>query len=86
MRRWLQQIADLPEDVVYNLPRVTLLGGMTLTVENHHGIITFSPQSVCFKAVTGTLTVYGEDLRLRRITPEDCLAAGVIRGLRLDPD
>ena len=43
LRKWTATILDLPQDVALDLPRITMIGGLQLTVENHRGILHFSP-------------------------------------------
>ena len=75
----------LPGDIVFDLPRVTLLGGLQLTVENHQGVIAFLPDRVVIATRIGQLVVEGEDLRLGVVREGEVSVTGTVRGLRLEP-
>ncbi|EDT8929413.1 sporulation protein YqfC [Salmonella enterica subsp. enterica serovar Mbandaka] len=38
-------ILDLPDDVVFDLPKITLIGDIQLYIENHRGIIEYTPKT-----------------------------------------
>jgi len=76
LRKWTASVLDLPQDVVLDLPRITMIGGLQLTVENHRGIIQFSPLSLRLAMDHGELEVSGEDLVIRNIGAEEVFVEG----------
>ncbi|WP_027091131.1 sporulation protein YqfC [Cohnella thermotolerans] len=83
LRNWTARILDLPQDVVLDLPRVTMIGGIQLTVENHRGVLHFSPESLRLAMEKGELEVTGQDLTIRNIGAEEVLVEGTITGVLL---
>ncbi|XID95376.1 sporulation protein YqfC [Paenibacillaceae bacterium WGS1546] len=83
LRKWTATMLDLPQDVALDLPRVTMIGGLQLTVENHRGILHFSPQSLKLAMDGGELEVSGEDLVIRNIGAEEVFVEGKIAGVQL---
>ncbi|MGG1311842.1 MULTISPECIES: sporulation protein YqfC [Cohnella] len=83
LRRWTARILDLPQDVVLDLPRVTMIGGVQLTVENHRGVLHFSPGSLRLAMERGELEVTGKNLVIRTIGAEEVLVEGEITGVQL---
>jgi sporulation protein YqfC len=83
LRKWAARVLDLPQDVVFDLPRVTLIGGVQLTVENHRGVLGFSPESLRLAMDQGELEVTGRDLVIRTIGSEEVFVEGQIRGVTL---
>ncbi len=69
---------DLPGDVVLDLPRITLIGNAEMSVENHRGLIEYSPQCVVIGLGEGQVVVRGEDLRIGSIVPEEITLSGRI--------
>ena len=64
-RKWNQftaKILDLPQDVVQDLPRITMIGNVQLYVENHRGVLHFSSENLKLELTKGTLEVFGKNL------------------------
>ncbi|GIO13379.1 hypothetical protein J19TS2_29340 [Cohnella xylanilytica] len=83
LRNWTARILDLPRDVVLDLPRVTMIGGLQLTVENHRGVLHFSPESLRLAMDKGEMEVTGHELVIRNIGAEEVLVEGRITGVQL---
>jgi len=83
LRKWTATILDLPQDVALDLPRVTMIGGLQVTVENHRGILHFSPQSLRLAMDGGEMEVTGQDLTIRNIGAEEVFVEGKIMGVQL---
>ena len=41
VRNWMTQKMDLPQDVMMDLPRITMIGQIHIYIENHRGLIAF---------------------------------------------
>lgn len=85
LRKWTATILDLPQDVALDLPRITMIGGLQLTVENHRGVLHFSPQSLRLRMDRGEVEVTGENLIIRTIGTEEVFVEGTILGVQLHP-
>ncbi|RED65718.1 sporulation protein YqfC [Cohnella lupini] len=83
LRKWTATILDLPQDVVLDLPRITMIGGLQITVENHRGILHFSPHNLRLAMDNGELEVTGQDLIIRNIGAEEVFVEGKITGVQL---
>ncbi|WP_256760188.1 sporulation protein YqfC [Cohnella sp. WQ 127256] len=83
LRKWTATILDLPQDVVLDLPRITMIGGLQLTVENHRGILHFTPQNLRLAMDNGEMEVTGQDLIIRNIGAEEVFVEGKITGVQL---
>lgn len=70
---------EIPPDIVLDLPRLTMLGNKQLLVENHKGIIEYTPELVRIKLSEGELTVAGSGLSLGNLQAEHILVEGVIK-------
>ncbi len=83
----LQSLAgflEIPQDIVLDLPRITMLGNKQLLVENHKGIIEYTPSLVRIKLNQGELFIAGEDLSLGNLQAEQILVEGVVREVKYD--
>lgn len=83
LRNWTARILDLPQDIVLDLPRVTMIGGVQLTVENHRGVLHFAPDSLRLAMEKGELEVSGEELVIRNIGTDEVLVEGRITGVQI---
>ncbi|HWR06131.1 sporulation protein YqfC [Sporomusa sp.] len=83
----LQSLAgflDIPQDIVLDMPRITMLGNKQLLVENHKGIIEYTPSLVRIKLNQGELFILGENLTLGNLQAEQILVEGVVQEVKYD--
>lgn len=78
VRQMLTNAINLPQDVMMNLPRITMIGQIHIYIENHRGLIAFSEQEVRLQLEKGQLSITGEGLIIKTILPEEILLEGVI--------
>lgn len=78
----LAGLLELPQDIVLDLPRVTMLGNIQLLVENHKGIIEYTPVLVRIRLKQGELVIYGSDLVLGNLQAEQMLVEGTLNEIR----
>ncbi len=86
-RKWNQftaKILDLPQDVVQDLPRITMIGNVQLYVENHRGVLHFSSENLKLELTKGTLEVFGKQLVIRAILSEEVFIEGLIDNVKYD--
>ena len=81
--RKLAEFLEIPQDIVLDLPRLTLVGNVEVTLENHRGIIESSPERLRLALPTGELVISGEELVLVSLAQEDVVIRGRIRSLEL---
>lgn len=78
LRKLTGRIFDMPADVVYELPRLTMIGNRQLYIENHRGVKHFSNLSLTIFLEQGELEVRGEDLIIRTIWTDEVFVEGII--------
>lgn len=69
---------DLPRDIFLDLPRVTVLGNVQAVIENHRGIIEYSPGIIRLSSNKGEIVIKGSELLLESILPEEITVMGKI--------
>ncbi|BFH61426.1 MULTISPECIES: sporulation protein YqfC [Paenibacillus] len=82
LRKWTNEVLDLPQDVLLDLPRITLVGNKELSVENHHGVRHFSENKMVLSLSEGSLEVEGSGLMIRTILPQEVLIEGIIVNIK----
>lgn len=80
----LAGMLEIPQDIVLDLPRITMLGNKQLLVENHKGIIEYTPSLVRIKLNQGELLVTGENLMLGNLQIEQILVEGTVGEIKYD--
>lgn len=81
VKRQFSEAMELPGDVVLDLPRIIMVGNIQLFIENHRGIIEYTPQGVRISVGEGEVAVSGENLTLRNLLPDELCVEGKIRTL-----
>lgn len=84
-RQFLQHITgslELPEDVILDLPKLTVTGNVQLLVENHKGIIEYTPEKIRVRTRVGEIIINGTDLRIDSLFREEILMQGRIAGVQ----
>lgn len=84
LKRRLTDLFDLPPDVTLDLPRILLVGGLQVIVENHRGLIEYTPNRVAVGVTRGQVAIEGEELEIGIINVEEIMVLGRIRALLLE--
>ncbi|GIP20534.1 MULTISPECIES: sporulation protein YqfC [Paenibacillus] len=82
LRKWSVDFLDLPQDLVFDLPRLTMVGNKQLLIENHRGVLHFSPDKLKLALTDGSLDVDGRGLVIKAIMPEEVLIEGYISAIQ----
>lgn len=78
LNQWTASLLDLPQDVVQDLPRITMIGNVQLYIENHRGVLHFAPDRLKLALTKGSLEIRGKDLVIRAILTEEVFIEGTI--------
>ncbi|MGE8206202.1 sporulation protein YqfC [Heyndrickxia sp. NPDC080065] len=78
LRSWMTNRMELPQDVMMDLPRVTMIGQIHIYIENHRGLLTFTDQEVRLLLKQGQLLIKGQSFVIKTILPEEILLEGKI--------
>ncbi|WP_240376589.1 sporulation protein YqfC [Bacillus piscicola] len=81
-KHWVTGKMNLPEDVLLDVPRLTMIGQLHLHVENHRGILHFSNEQVRLKLTQGEILINGENFVIKNILPDEILLEGTIVEIR----
>jgi sporulation protein YqfC len=84
IRKMAVDLFDLPQDVVYNLPRLTMIGDRQLFIENHRGVLHFSSELLRLSLAKGELEISGKELTIRSIWSEEVFVEGRIGNISLN--
>ncbi|MEN0660126.1 sporulation protein YqfC [Caldifermentibacillus hisashii] len=86
MRRWITNRLDLPEDVMMDFPRITMVGQIHIYIENHKGLLSFSDKEIRILLSQGQLLIKGKAFVIKTILPEEILLEGKIEQVLFIPE
>lgn len=78
IKKSIGDLLELPQDLVLDLPKITMIGNLQIYIENHKGILEYSTTRVRIFTKCGVLRIIGKDLLLRRIVREEIVLVGEI--------
>ncbi|QED48683.1 sporulation protein YqfC [Cytobacillus dafuensis] len=78
VRKWITKNMELPQDVMMDLPRITMIGQIHIYIENHRGLIAFSDKELRLLLKQGQLLIKGNAFVIKTILPEEILLEGKI--------
>ncbi len=78
VRSWMTKNMELPQDVMMDLPRITMIGQIHIYIENHRGLLAFSDKELRLLLKQGQLLVKGKAFVIKTILPEEILLEGKI--------
>ena len=74
---------DLSGEPVPGKPLVEIVGERAVLIENHCGVISYSPDTVAVKTKSGFILVHGCGLVLTKMSKEQLRICGTIRNVEL---
>ncbi|MDQ7794083.1 MAG: sporulation protein YqfC [bacterium] len=74
----------LPPDVLIDLPRITLVGNLQLTLENHKGLDRFSAEELGVATRIGKIRIRGQDLVIGSVGADEIRVMGRIDSLQFE--
>lgn len=78
VRNWMAEKMDLPQDVMMDLPRITMIGQIHVYIENHRGLLVFTDKELRLLLKQGQLLIKGKSFVIKTILPEEILLEGKI--------
>lgn len=75
---------DLPLEIVFDLPRITVLGHLQMTVENHRGLLEFRPERVAIGTGAGRVVVLGRDLTVGVVRDGEISVTGELTAVHFE--
>lgn len=78
LQKFTQEMLDLPQDLLFDLPRLTLIGNKELHIENHRGVRHFSSERLVLSLTQGALEIKGTGLFIQAIQSSEVTIEGEI--------
>lgn len=78
VKQLMTKTMDLPQDVMMDLPRITMIGQLHIYIENHRGLLAFTDSEVRLMLKNGQLLIKGDAFVIKTILPEEIMLEGKI--------
>lgn len=77
----ISEALDLPGEITLNLPKIIIIGYSQMLIENHKGVIEYTPQKIRLNSGIGVIKIEGTDLNLKNIAADDIIVTGKIKAV-----
>ena len=81
IKKKLVNTLELPKEIIFNLPLITIVGNEEINIENYKGVIEYSPEKIRINTECAVLKINGEKLSFKQITAENIIVTGIIQTL-----
>lgn len=85
-KRRIDKWLEMPEEIVSNNPKITIIGFNEMLIENYKGILEYEEIYIRINTHIGIININGFNLNLEQISGDDILVTGKIDSLTLEPD
>jgi sporulation protein YqfC len=81
IKKTITSMLELPKEIVFNLPLITVIGNEEINIENYKGIIEYNLERIRINTSCGIIKIEGKKLSLKQITAENICVNGSISKL-----
>lgn len=74
----------MPEEVVSNVPKITIIGFNETLIENYKGILEYEEIYIRINTHIGIINISGFNLNLEQMSKDDILVTGKIDSITLE--
>ena len=78
MKLNMSEALELPKDIVMDLPKITVIGNIELSLLNHKGIVEYTQNVIRINTNSGVVKITGEELVIKTILTEEIIVTGLI--------
>ena len=79
MKSAVSELFELPREIMLNLPKISMIGSNQMLVENHKGVIEYTPQRIRVNSSIGVIRIQGTEMQLKNIAADDIMITGEIK-------
>ncbi len=79
----ISEALELPIDIMMDLPRLTVIGNMEISLLNHKGIIEYTKEVIRINTKSGVFKIMGKDLEIKTILSEEIIITGLIQNIEI---
>ncbi len=79
----ISEALELPIDIMMDLPKLTLIGDIEVSLLNHKGIIEYTQEIIRINTKSGVFKITGKDLEIKTILSEEIIIVGNIKNIEI---
>lgn len=79
MKSTVSEMFELPKEITLNLPKISIIGNNQMLIENHKGVIEYTPQRIRVNSSIGVIRIQGSDMKLKNIAADDIMIIGEVK-------
>ncbi|MBS4026449.1 MAG: sporulation protein YqfC [Clostridia bacterium] len=83
LKEAFSKMLEMPSDVILDMPKIILIGNIQMYIENHRGIVSFSPEKITIAVSLGQVEITGTNLIIRGIFSDEILLEGTIESVQI---
>jgi sporulation protein YqfC len=69
--------------VSLDLPKIVIVGELGVLIQNHRGLIQYSPGRIVVGVGQGQIAISGESLKISEVNKEDMIVRGIIKTVQM---
>lgn len=81
LKEKLNNLLELPDEIILDMPRIIIMGKSRLSIENHKGMLEFEENLLKLNTGAGILVIKGQRLLIREITSESLYMEGLLQSI-----
>lgn len=78
IKKAITGMLELPSEIVFNLPLISIVGNEEMLIENYKGVIEYSDDRIRINTSCGIMKIEGKALVLKQVTSENIKVKGTI--------
>ena len=83
---FIDNLLDVPKEVVTGTPKITILGFNELLIENYRGVLEYEEFYVKVNTYIGVININGLNFNIQQMNEDDILITGQIDSIELEND
>lgn len=83
-KRKIDKWLEMPNEIVSNDPKITIIGFNEMLIENYKGILEYEDIYIRINTHIGIININGFNLNLEQMTGDDILVTGEIDSMSLE--
>ncbi|NLT19369.1 MAG: sporulation protein YqfC [Syntrophomonadaceae bacterium] len=80
--RVMAEFLEIPQDLVLDIPKLSIIGRHEIYVENHKGIIEYYPHRLRVNLSRGFVEIEGSDLEIKALMTDEMYIGGIINSIK----
>ena len=84
MKRRIEKILEMPEEIYSNTPKLTITGFNEMVLENYKGILEYEEFYASISTYIGIVNINGYNINLEKMTNDDIKITGKIESIELE--